>query len=1117
MKKTALQFIVCSLQLALCAAEIDLAGVWTLQDCERTIPAEVPGGIHDALLKAGEIADIYKGRNETEALWAARRDWTFSRTFEVDAAFLAHREIVLRLEDCDTFCTVKINGREAGRTSDRFRRHTFNVKPLLKEGANTIEGFFRSPVAVADERRAERGRAWPMANVVWAKNQALVRKNACHAGWDWAPEIETIGFCGTVKLIANDKPRIDYIYTTQTFNEDLTHCTLDVFADLSDGSTVTNRIEIANPPLWWPNGAGEQNFYTFTVDVNGEKITRRIGLRKLEVLNERTLSADGKDELSLVFRVNNRRIFMKGANWIPCDAYEMRQTPARYRDLLESTAAANMNMLRVWGGGQYEKDVFYDLCDELGILVWHDMMCACAVYPGDEEFLGEISGELAHQLRRLRDHASIALWCGDNECLGAINWFDEIKDDKAFYRAAWMARSKLQGEMVARYDPARTYWPSSPCCGPGDFGNAWKDDSKGDMHQWDVWHENEPFERYYSYRPRFCSEFGYQSFPSLEVAATFCDGPGDDFEWHQKNDGGNRRIRETMRRYFGEPRNFESELVLSQFQQAMAIKTAVEAWRSEMPRCMGTLYWQLNDTWPVSSWSSIEYGGRWKPLHYAARRFYANVAIAAKPSGEIVGINDTAQTVEGDLALEYWTYSGSLASASTNKVALLPGAANIIGHIAESVPDDVFLVMRFGDVCNDWHFRPYKYATLAQAKIDVKVDGTKVTLSTDKPAFFVWVSVPGKDVRFSDNCITLLPGRPVTLTASEPLSSVRVRSLADTLAPRPPQVKYAQDIADGRPAERWRGFNITDLSRFEPAHESAPPHFVEDDFVFMREHGFNFARIPLDYRFLEKPYGIAELDRAVALGRANSIHVQICLHRIPGYCASGPLPGERSIFSDDATLEHACKIWERLAARYKGIPNEELSFNLFNEPDYMDEAAYARASRALAEAIRKKDPSRFIIADGLGYGRIAPRSLEDLPSAGFGWHCYDPFGVTHYLTPWNNPEGVSAKPVWPLQETPPRDWLLQETFRSKGWADAISAGAFVYVGEFGVWRKTPHEIALGLMEDQLSLWRELSCGWALWNLRGEFGVMDSNRADVDYESWRGHKLDRAMLDLLKKY
>ena len=761
------------------AETVDLAGTWTLTcegDASLTCPIAVPGGVHSALYAAGKIPDPYYGTNETNVQWVGLRDWKVSRTFDLDAAFLAKKEVVLRLEDCDTFCTLKVNGVEVGQTEDRFQRYTFDVKALLKPGQNAIEGFFASAQKAGDAKRQAYGRPYPMSNVPWAKNQALVRKPACHAGWDWGPAQMVTGFCGPVKLIATDGPRVEYVYADPKFTDDLKHCTLTVFAAVSCGTRQKTVFEIDDPPLWWPNGMGARRFYTYTIAAGGEKITRKIGLRKLEVLNEKTKSADGKDELSLVFRVNGRRLFAKGANWIPCDAFENRQTPARYRYLLASAADANMNMLRLWGGGQYEKDCFYEICDELGILVWHDMMCSCAVYPGDEAFLGEIRRELSHQLRRLRDYACIGLWCGDNECLGAIGWFDETRNDKAFYRGEWIKRSKMQADCVAKWDPNRTYWPSSPCCGPGDFGDAWKEDSRGDMHNWEVWHANKPFDEYYKYRPRFCSEFGYQSFPSPEVAETFASkeqiaGHGPDFEWHQKNSGGNRRIRETMARYFPAPKNVDGELLLSQFQQGMAIKMAVDGWRAQRPRCMGTLYWQLNDNWPVASWSSVEYGGKWKPLHHLARRFYAPVAVVARPAGEIVALNDTAETLKGEVRAEYWAFDGRILKTETFPVTLKPDSAVEAGRFAPE--KDAFLVLTLttpcGSVQNDWQFGFYKDAPLAAAKVSAEVaagekPGTfRVTLATDKPAFYVWANVRNVRGEFSDNCLTLLPGRPQAL------------------------------------------------------------------------------------------------------------------------------------------------------------------------------------------------------------------------------------------------------------------------------------------------------------------------------------------------------------------
>ena len=775
MKRILFSFIAAVVSSVALSAELDLAGTWKLvkaDDAKVSCPIAVPGGVHTALLKAGLMKDAFWGQNEKDMQWVGKSDWNISREFEVSKDFLAKKEIVLRLEDCDCFCTVFVNGQKVGETTDRFQRYTFDVKPFLKEGKNTIEGKFRSPENEADKRRAAKGREFPMSNIMWAKNQAFVRKAACHAGWDWGPAVQVTGFCGTTKLIATDGPRVEYVYSTQDFNDSFTHCTLTVTAELSDGSKVEKKFEIDNPPLWWPNGAGEQKFYTAEFDVNGEKIVKKIGLRKVEVLNEKTVT-NGKEELSLVFRVNGRRIFMKGANWIPCSAYENEQTPARYRDLLESAKAANMNMIRLWGGGQYEKDVFYDTCDELGIMIWHDMMCSCAVYPGDDAFLGEIKAELEHQLRRLRDHASIAMWCGDNECLGAIKWYEVSRKDPDFYRGEWMKRSKMQGELVAKYDPARTYWPSSPCCGPGDFGDGWKEDSKGDMHNWDVWHENQPFAKYYEYHPRFCSEFGFQSFPSMEIAETFASkeqilSRGPDFEWHQKNPGGNERIRKTFARYFPEPKDVPSELLLSQFQQAMAIQTAVDAWRGEQPRCMGTLFWQINDNWPVASWSSIEYGGKWKPLQYLAKRFFEPVHVTLSPDGMVKVVNDTDKRVEGKVVAVFHGFDGKneevVVGNDKAKQAGIAVGANYAAAVGKITPrDDAVLELRFGDSVNFPVRANYK-GDLPKANVKAEINGFKVTLETDKPAFWVWMNVKGIRGEFDDNAVTLVPGNPRTFT-----------------------------------------------------------------------------------------------------------------------------------------------------------------------------------------------------------------------------------------------------------------------------------------------------------------------------------------------------------------
>ena len=788
------------------AAEIDLAGTWRLSGTNAKgnaieCPVVVPGDVHSALLDARLIDDPFWGCNETNVLWASRRDWTIYREFNVCPDILSASSVVLRLDNVDTFATIRVNGEMVGETCNRFRRWEFDVKRLLHPGRNTISGEFKCAWDVADAQPYQWERyipAWTNG-IVYSIN--YIRKPQCHGGWDWGVTQMTTGFCGEIRLVATDDFRINYIYSDQSFNEDLSHCDLTVFAEITEAdgtkAVVTNRFAIEKPRLWWPNGMGAQNFHEVVLDVNGKKIPKRIGLRSVEMVNEPDRDpTTGRDGLSCYFRVNGRPVFAKGANWIPCDAFENRQTPEKYRDLLLSAKAANMNMIRLWGGGQYEKDVFYDLCDELGLMVWHDFMFSCANYP-DGPFLDNVRKEVTHQIKRLRDHASIALWCGDNECRGCFRdpW-RYVKENTQWYYALYCRRHELLGNLVALLDPARKFWPTSPCNGPADKGWDDIDEFKGDLHFWEVWHGNREFARFTEIRPRFCSEFGFQSFPSRETCLTFCR-PDDlhpyspVFVHHQKNKIGNERILDTMKRYFRRPRDFGATLYLSQVQQALAIKTAIEAWRSQMPWCMGTLYWQLNDNWPVASWSSLEYGGKWKQLHYHAKRFYAPVAIAAKQSvdGESVEIwvmNDTGYEVSARAEGRLMTFGGETVDLKGFDVTLAPGSAMRIathrmdefGRADERNGRFLALEIRTGGIHptihrNEWFFSPYRDCSIAPANVKVSFGGSvptqpkspcQITLTTDKPAFFVWLNVTGIRGEFSDNSFTLLPDEPRTLT-----------------------------------------------------------------------------------------------------------------------------------------------------------------------------------------------------------------------------------------------------------------------------------------------------------------------------------------------------------------
>ena len=805
------------------SAELDLAGEWTLTQADKpsvTCPVAVPGGMYTALYDAKLIPDPYFAQNEKLTQWPSREDWLFSRSFTLPEGFASAKSVTLRLEDVDCFATVKVNGHEVGKTSNRFQRYDFDVKPFLKAGENAIEALFESTERISYAESNKYDRAYRIANAT-VRQINLVRTVQCHGGWDWGITQMDTGFMGTVKLVASDTARIDYVYTTQDFAKDWSSVAVTVTVEAtspSGGETElavslgnvakTERVTLApgankvdvtldvkNPKLWWPVGYGEQSLYPLSVKLGDAVFARKLGLRRAEVYNEEDAEPDpatGKKGKPMVVVVNGRRIFCKGADWIPCDAFENRQTRERYNDLLDSALAANMNTLRLWGGGQFEHPAFYELCDEKGILIWHDFMFSCATYPMDERFMSGVRKEIAHQLRNLRDYASIALWCGDNECIGAAKWFDKDEKVRAQNIKLCIARAKELERLCVEYDPTRCFWPSSPCLGPGNYGDGWKDDSSGDMHFWQVWFGDKPFSHYFTVRPRFCSEFGFQSYPTKEEALTFVtpdqlNPTAPDFFYHQKSPNGNKFIMQMLLRNFRFPEGVDAVLYLSQVQQAMAIRTAVEAWRHLQPRCMGIIYWQLNNNWPVASWSSLDYSGKWKQLHYNMKRAYAPLAVSAAPKWgdpdtiEVWAVNDRDAVFEGTAALDLWTFEGSSRSFARIPAKVAPRSAAKLGEYPLSAFGDAaartasFLRMRLdgmaGDVrdsaSNEWMFDLFMNSNLA--KTDVRTafaekDGKfLVTLSADKPAFFVWANVWRTRGEFDDNSFTLYPGEPRTI------------------------------------------------------------------------------------------------------------------------------------------------------------------------------------------------------------------------------------------------------------------------------------------------------------------------------------------------------------------
>ena len=741
------------------------------------MPIGVPGDVHSALLASGQIPDPYFGTNECQVAWVGEQDWIVEWDFVVSPEQATCKRVALRLEDVDTLCDLSLNGRELGSTHNRFRRFEFEIKGLVRPGRNTLRGTFHSVVEAKEaEARKYNHSYWVHGPVL--QNLNLIRKPFCHGGWDWGPRILSVGFMKEPELIATDGITIDYVHCETGFSDDYARATVDITVDYTRADGTRNvkveRRTIDRPTLWWPRGLGEQNFTEVSLDVEGVTIRKRLGLRRIELVTER--DADGT---SCFFRVNGRKIFVKGADFIPCDALESRQTREKYANLLESAVTANMNMLRVWGGGQYERDFFYDWCDRHGLLIWQDCMFACACYPGTKRFLDEIDSEVRHQIKRLKDHPSIAVWCGDNECgMGHNGWFGKFiksPEERKMLADEYRARQKVLSCAFADLDPSRRYWPTSPYNGEGrDPVTGGLSNDAGDMHNWMVWHGDRDFETYRDAVPRFCSEFGYQSLSSPDMARKFC-GPGridpesDVFRHHQKDAKGNKRIRGMIQRYFKVPTDPEDLLWVSQVQQGLAIKTAIECWRSSQPRCMGTLIWQLNDNWPVASWSSLEYGGKWKVMHHLAKRFYAPVMVVAIPVGgelEIRGVSDIGAK-GGELTVQTYDFEGTLISEERCDVTIPEGAAVLSAKPLsfwgnEEMRRNRFLMLSFRapDVSceNDFLFARPKDCRMRRATVRQE----NGELITDKPAFFVVADGASPE---EGNCLTLLPGRRYPMTA----------------------------------------------------------------------------------------------------------------------------------------------------------------------------------------------------------------------------------------------------------------------------------------------------------------------------------------------------------------
>ena len=821
---------------------IDLGGSWVLRQEGKKgrIAARVPGCVHMDLLAAGRIPDPYWRDNEGRLQWIGEAAWTYAREFVVPKDSLSRRRVLLRCEGLDTLAAIRLNGRPVGSADNMFRTWEFDVKRFLRAGANRIEVRFASVLPrIAARMRKRYLHAWKRPGEI--VGAAYVRKEPCNFGWDWGPTLVTCGIWRDLGIVAFDAARIADVHVRQD-HQRRARVGLDVEVAVQRASqqrlsahvTVSYRnrpvasaeapiqgrtarvgLDVRNPRLWWPNGMGEQPLYEVTVDLvdsSGgvvDTATQRVGLRTLSLRRRKDRWGE-----SFEFVANGVPFFAKGANWIPADAFAPRVTPEDYRRLLGDAVAANMNMIRAWGGGIYEADAFYDACDELGLCVWQDFMFACSTYPSfDKAWMRSVAAEAADNVRRLRHHACLALWCGNNELEQGL-----VGDGWTAGHMSWTDYKRLFDvllpNVVRRLDPGRDYWPCSPHSPRGDRRN-FNNPACGDAHLWTVWFSRKPFEWHNNCHHRFVSEFGFQSFPEPKTVHSYTL-PADRglfspvMRHHQRFTNGNGNLLHFLYDWFRPAKDFDSTLWLSQILQGQCMKLAIERWRRSMPRCMGTLYWQLNDTWPVASWSSIDYRGRWKALHYFARRFFAPLLVSAAHELDSLrfDLHVTSDLPKATPATLTWTLTdvaGKVLVQVADEMVVRPRRSSFVETIDLSEAAGrigwrkmlLWLDLRAGGktVSSDCLSlqRPERLDLMdpdLAAGVRARADGSfDVKLSCQRPALWVWLELAGADARFSDNFFHLRPGAPATvrvhpskaLSAPRFRKALRIRSLKDTV------------------------------------------------------------------------------------------------------------------------------------------------------------------------------------------------------------------------------------------------------------------------------------------------------------------------------------------------
>jgi beta-mannosidase len=833
----------------------DLSENWQFSQSglNEWLPATVPGTIQTDLLDNDIIQDPYYRMVEHDVQWIDKVGWDYKTVFDADPAWMKAGHAELVFDGLDTYATVYLNGTEIQSADNMFLSYRVDVKKLLKPKGNELLVRFASPIFEGLKKQAAFGLRLPAindqsVNGQIGKNQVSIftRKAGYHYGWDWGPRLVPSGIWRPVRMEAWNSLRISDVYiATETLQGHSAKMLADVTwtADqpgqgqllIQTGEDkwvimstswkagenhVAREFVVMNPKLWWPKGYGDQPLYSLFCRITGDDGTKaevnfKTGIRLVRLVQDPDPDGNGR---SFFFEVNKVPVFAKGANYIPSDMFVPRLNGEDYRKVVGSAAFANMNMLRVWGGGIYENDIFYDLCDENGILVWQDFMFACSMYPGTDDFLNSVSEEARQNIVRLRKHPCMALWCGNNEIEAAwgpyedkAGWGWKQRYTPEQQQMIWQAYDTLfhhiLPQQVKELTPTIPYWHSSPSAGMGKL--ATNETRSGDNHYWGVWHQKHPFGDYNKYISRFMSEYGFQSFPEYDAVKKYTLPEDENIESpvmssHQRSGIGNLRIREYMKQDYRIPAKFEDFLYVSQLLQAEGIKTAMLAHRKNKPYCMGTLYWQLNDCWPVASWSSTDYYRNYKAVHYAAKKAYEPVIIipTTKDGKVEFRINSDELTPHaGNLDIRTLTFDGKVLFEQKLPVTIDPQSNKVavtipVGTLMAGKAVTGLVVVATLDIGSPYVTPEYLYLVepkdlkLSKPAIKLAVkdggSGWLVSVSSDVLAKNAMITFNGRAGIFSDNYFDILPGETVTISlskeysANNPEKALAVKTLTDT-------------------------------------------------------------------------------------------------------------------------------------------------------------------------------------------------------------------------------------------------------------------------------------------------------------------------------------------------